>query len=108
MRALPGHSQKVNSVALSSDGKRAISGSQDSLVMIWDTDTGSEVCCFVGVRCGWLLDGSDLLRFRTCFGLYVVCGEDDFGNVHTATGHSGDTLRTHSRGGHSSVRCIGC
>ena len=50
MRALPGHSQKVNSVALSSDGKRAISGSQDSLVMIWDTDTGSEVCCFVGVR----------------------------------------------------------
>jgi WD40 repeat protein len=40
---LPGHSSTVESVALSRDGKRAVSGSQDKLVKIWDTETGAEV-----------------------------------------------------------------
>jgi WD40 repeat protein len=40
---LPGHSSIVNMVALSRDGTRAASGSQDKLVKIWDTETGAEV-----------------------------------------------------------------
>ena len=39
---LPGHSSQVYTMALSRDGKRAISGSADKLV-IWDTETGAEV-----------------------------------------------------------------
>jgi len=40
---LPGHSKMVLSVALSRDGKRAASGSDDWLVKIWNTETGAEV-----------------------------------------------------------------
>ena len=41
---LTGHSQRTESVAVSSrDGKRAVSGSGDKLVKIWDTKTGAEV-----------------------------------------------------------------
>jgi hypothetical protein len=41
--ALPGHSDTVLSVALSRDGKRAASGSEDRLVKIWNAETGAEV-----------------------------------------------------------------
>ena len=40
---LPGHSRMVNSVAISSDGKRAASGSHDKLVKIWNVETAAEV-----------------------------------------------------------------
>jgi WD40 repeat protein len=38
-----GHSGPVFSVAFSPDGNRVVSGSKDYLVIIWDTDTGTEV-----------------------------------------------------------------
>jgi WD40 repeat protein len=43
---LPGHVRFVSTVALSRDGKRAVSGSEshDTLVKIWNTETGAEVC----------------------------------------------------------------
>ena len=37
-------------IAFSRDGKRVVSGSDDGLVKIWNTETGAEVRCFVGVR----------------------------------------------------------
>jgi WD40 repeat protein len=40
---LSGYASYVDSVALSMDGKRAASGSRDTLVRIWDTETGAEV-----------------------------------------------------------------
>jgi len=43
MRTLTGHSNRVNSVDFSRDGKRIVSGSDDKLVKIWDTVTGAEV-----------------------------------------------------------------
>ena len=43
MRTLTGHSDEVTSVALSPDGTRIVSGSDDHLVKIWDTETGAEV-----------------------------------------------------------------
>ena len=41
--ALPGHSNRVRTVALSRDGKRAATGSKDKLVKIWNAETGAEV-----------------------------------------------------------------
>ena len=38
-----GTSGKVSSVAISADGKRVVSGSDDGTVAIWDAETGAEV-----------------------------------------------------------------
>ena len=43
VRTLAGHSGGVTSVAISADGKRVVSGSDDKTVMIWDVDTGVKV-----------------------------------------------------------------
>jgi WD40 repeat protein len=44
-----GHSDPVAAVVFSPDGKWFVSGSNDSLVKIWDTETGAEVSSFVEV-----------------------------------------------------------
>ena len=49
-RVLRGHSEELNSVAFSRDGKWIVSGSDDHLVKIWDVATGAEVRTFKGVR----------------------------------------------------------
>ena len=38
-----GHSDEVHSVAFSPDGKRVVSGSEDTLAMIWNAGTGTQV-----------------------------------------------------------------
>jgi len=38
-----GHANHVLSVAFSSDGKRVVSGSRDTLVKIWNAETGAKV-----------------------------------------------------------------
>ena len=40
---LTGHSESVWSVAYSPDGKHIVSGSYDSTVKVWDSQTGTEV-----------------------------------------------------------------
>ena len=40
---LTGHSNWVNSVAYSPDGKHIVSGSWDSTVKVWNAATGKEV-----------------------------------------------------------------
>ena len=40
VRTLQGHTDGVNAVAISSDGRRAVSGSDDKTLRIWDLETG--------------------------------------------------------------------
>ena len=48
--AAAGHSESVESLTFSPNGKWVVSGSRDKLVKIWDAYTGAEVRSFVGVR----------------------------------------------------------
>ena len=47
---MTGHSDVVWFVTFSPNGKCIVSGSDDNLVKIWDTETGVEVSIFVGAR----------------------------------------------------------
>ena len=48
LHRLMGHSHRVGSVAVSSNGKRVVSGSDDQTVKVWDVATGALVCTFRG------------------------------------------------------------
>src|SRR5262249_55662045 len=48
LRRLEGHDAPVLSLALSPDGSRALSGSDDETIRLWDLQTGQEVGCFRG------------------------------------------------------------
>ena len=50
VHTLTGHTGSAYSVDFSLNGNRVASGSDDNLVTIWDTETGTQVSSFVGVR----------------------------------------------------------
>ena len=43
IRTLVGHSLSVDAVSVTPDGKRAVSGSSDQTLKVWDLETGSEI-----------------------------------------------------------------
>src|SRR5262249_57417212 len=43
IRTFQGHTDMVQSVAFSKDGKLLVTGSHDKTVRVWDVDTGKEV-----------------------------------------------------------------
>jgi WD40 repeat protein len=45
LRQLTGHTAQVDMLALSGDGKRLLSGSQDATLRLWDVETGKELLC---------------------------------------------------------------
>ena len=44
---MTGHTDAVNSIAVSPDGKSIVSGSHDLLLKIWNLETGAEVSCIM-------------------------------------------------------------
>ncbi len=48
LRTLNGHSDVVNAVAVTADGKRAISGSDDNTLKLWNLETGEELFYLIG------------------------------------------------------------
>ena len=43
IRTLEGHSDSVNGVAVTGDGRRAVSASSDNTLKVWDLETGREL-----------------------------------------------------------------
>ena len=76
VRTLEGHTNVVFAVSLSRDGTRIASGSGDSLVKVWDVETGAEVSSFVGVRWGEAVGVfCGFMSFPAGFALDMICGE---------------------------------
>ena len=48
LRVFEGHTKEVNIVAWSTDGRRALSGSNDLTVRLWDVETGRCLCVLEG------------------------------------------------------------
>ena len=48
LRTLAGHSFRVSGVALSADGRRAVSASDDQTLKVWDLETGAELRTLAG------------------------------------------------------------
>jgi WD40 repeat protein len=46
VRTLAGHSDWVRGVALSADGKRAVSASRDNTLKVWDVESGACIATF--------------------------------------------------------------
>jgi WD40 repeat protein len=54
-KALTGHTEWVQALDLSSDGKRLISGDDKSQVIVWDAETGAEVNRWSGLAWNWIV-----------------------------------------------------
>jgi WD40 repeat protein len=50
LRRYQGHRFGVNSVALSPDGRHAVTGGYDNTVRLWNVETGAELCRYLGHR----------------------------------------------------------
>jgi WD40 repeat protein len=48
LRTLIGHSSVVNCVAITADGRRAVSASDDNTLKVWDLETGEELRTLIG------------------------------------------------------------
>ena len=83
---LEGHSQGVSSLAVSVDGRRVVSGSNDDTLRIWDTETG--VCLHVlnGHQ------GTIFSIFLTADGRRIVSGSED-GSIRIWDTETGACLR---------------
>jgi WD40 repeat protein len=48
MRSFKGHASLLQSVALSPDGQRLVTGSRDFTVKVWDVESGEELLMLKG------------------------------------------------------------
>jgi WD40 repeat protein len=91
LRTLPGHRDRVSSVALTSDSRHALSGSHDHTIRLWDLGTGRHSLTFTGHR------GPVYSVAVTKDGRRVLSGSGDhtLRLWSTATGQSSLTLTGH-------------
>ena len=75
LRTFEGHSDWVRSVALSEDGKRALSGSDDRTVKLWDTQTARIVAAFS-------TDTSVHVSALSVANALTIAASDQSGRVH--------------------------
>src|SRR5689334_3040732 len=45
---LEGHTSAVSALAVTPDGRRALSGSEDRTLRLWDLESGNEIATFTG------------------------------------------------------------
>ncbi|MBD0304565.1 MAG: hypothetical protein ICV85_21125, partial [Tolypothrix sp. T3-bin4] len=74
VRTLSGHSNWVNAIAFSVDGKYLVSGSSDSTLKVWDWQTGEVIATFTG-------DSAINCCAVAADGISIVAGEAS-GRVH--------------------------
>jgi WD40 repeat protein len=68
LRVLKGHTGGGTVVALTPDGHRAISGSDDGTLRFWDLDSGPDASCVRGPHGGGQGGGDLPRRPPGCFG----------------------------------------
>ena len=73
LRTLEGHSDGVNAVAVTPDGKRAVSASWDKTLKVWDLETGRALRTLEGHSDS--VNGVAVTRGREAGGLRVL-GQD--------------------------------
>jgi len=96
LRTLEGHSDWVNHVAVSPDGRRAVSTSRDKTLKVWDLESGRRVCT---------LEGHSSYVFGVAVspdGRRVISGSSDY-TLKVWDLESGREARTLE--GHSGVVC---
>jgi WD40 repeat protein len=87
LNSLPGHSNFVNALAFSPDGRLLASGSFDSTIKLWDTATGRETRALTGHT------GPIVALDFSPDGRFVVSGSDD-GSARLWNAQSGEMLAT--------------
>ena len=74
LRTLDGHSAAVNGVAVTPDGRRAVSASEDNTLKVWDLETGEVLATFTCDAAAFCCAFSDALKL-------IVAG-DAGGHLH--------------------------
>jgi WD40 repeat protein len=74
IRTLEGHRGPVNAVAVTPDGRRAVSGSDDQSLRLWDLESGEEVATFTGEN--------GMCSCAIAPDAHTMIAEDALGRVH--------------------------